>query len=86
MSELIAAGVASFDMLTIRRRGFDAAGDRYTTDAHWSNHARSPQERYRIWRWMKRPRALQMPGIHEALTHAASEARRCAVSRQRITA
>jgi hypothetical protein len=76
MSQLIAAGIASLDMLTTRRRGFDAAGDRYTTDAHWSNHARSAQQRYRIWRWMKRTRAVQMPGVHQALAHAAAEARR----------
>jgi hypothetical protein len=81
VSELIAAGVASLDMLTTRRRGFDAAGDRYTTDAHWSPHAGSPQQRYRIWRWMGRARALRMPGAEEALAHAAAEARRGAAKR-----
>jgi hypothetical protein len=81
VAELIAAGVANLDMLTTMKRGLDAAGDPYTTDAHWSTHARSPQQRYRIWRWMKRGRALQMPGAHEALVHAAAEARRSAASR-----
>jgi hypothetical protein len=76
MAELISAGIASLDMLTTTRRGFDAAGDRYAADAHPSADARSPQQRYRIWRWMKRVRALQMPGAHEALAHAAAEARR----------
>lgn len=76
MSELIAAGVASMDMLTTTKRGFDAGGDRYATDVQWSTHARSRQQRYRVWRWMQRVRALQMPGAHAALAHAAAEARR----------
>jgi hypothetical protein len=75
MSALIAAGIASLEMLTTMRHGFDAAGDRYATDAHRSADVRSP-ERYRIWRWMKRVRALEMPGASEALAHAAAEARR----------
>ncbi len=82
MAELIAAGIASLDMLTDTRRGFDAAGDRYATDVHCSTDARGPHRRYRIWRWMRRARALQMPGAHEALAHAASEARRGAAHRQ----
>jgi hypothetical protein len=86
MSELIAAGVASLDMLTTVKRGFDAAGDRYTTDACWSTHTRRPQQRYRIWRWMQRVRALQMPGAHEALAHAAAEARRSTANRRQIAA
>ncbi len=86
MSGLIAAGVASLDMLTTARHGFDAAGDRYTTDGHWSTHARSQQQRYRIWRWMKRARALRMPGVHEALAHAAAEARRSAANRREFAA
>ena len=87
MSEPIAAGVASLDMLTTMKRGFDAAGDRYTTDARWSTHTRHPQQqRYRIWRWMKRARGLQMPGAHEALVHAAAEARRSIATRQEIAA
>jgi len=76
MTALISAGIASFEMLTTVRRGFDAAGDRYATDAHRGTDARSSQRRYRIWRWMKRARALQMPGAHQALAHAAAEARR----------
>jgi len=76
MAELIAAGIASLEMLTTRRRGFDAAGDRYATDAHRGADAQISHRRYRIWRWMKRARALQMPGAHEALAHAAAEARR----------
>lgn len=71
VAELIAAGVANLDMLVTTKRGFDADGDRYTTDAHWRPHARSPQQRYRIWRWMRRVRALEMPGAREALVHAA---------------
>lgn len=86
MSELIAAGIASLEMLTTMRRGFDAAGDRYATDAHRSSDARGPQPRYRIWRWMGRERALQMPGVHQALAHAAAEARRSAVHRHPIAA
>ena len=82
--ELVAAGIASLDMLTCVKHGFDAAGDRYTTDAHWNAHTRSPRQRYRIWRWMKRARALQMPGAHEALAHAAAEARRSSAHRQQI--
>lgn len=77
MSQLIAAGVASLEMLTTLKSGFDAGGDRYLSDVHWSSHDRSPQQRYRIWRWMKRARALQMPGALEALAQAAAAARRC---------
>jgi hypothetical protein len=84
VSELIAAGVASLDMLTTMKRGFDAAGDRYATDARWRTHTRYP--RYRIWRWMQRVRALQMPGAREALAHAAAEARRCTANRREIAA
>lgn len=84
ISELMAAGIASLDMLATKRRGFDAAGDRYATDVHRSTGARSPQQRYRIWRWMKRARALQMPGAHEALVHAAAEARRRTANRQEV--
>jgi len=84
ISELIAAGVATLDMLTTMKRGFDAAGDRYTTDARWSTHTRHPQRRYRIWRWMQRARALQMPGAREALTHAAAEARRSVANRREV--
>ncbi|MHB8812650.1 MAG: hypothetical protein ACYDAE_05240 [Steroidobacteraceae bacterium] len=84
ISELIAAGVASLDMLTTMKRGFDAAGDRYTTDARWSTHTRHP--RYRIWRWMQRVRALQMPGAREALAHAAAAARRSTANRREIAA
>jgi hypothetical protein len=76
MAELISAGVASLEMLSTVRRGFDAAGDRYVSDTRRGADARSPQQRYRIWRWMKRVRALQMPGAREALAHAAAEARR----------
>lgn len=86
MSELIAAGVASVEMLTTTKRGFDAGGDRYATDVQWSTHGRSREQRYRLWRWMKRARALQMPGAHEALTHAAAEARRSAVTRHEMAA
>ncbi len=75
VSQLITAGIASLEMLTTAKRGFDAAGDRYTTDAHWRTHTRRPQQRYRIWRWMKRARALQMPGAQEALARAAVEGR-----------
>ena len=66
-SELIAAGVATLEMLTTVRSGFDAAGDHYTTDAHWSASGPGLQQRYRIWRKMQRSRALQMPGVREAL-------------------
>lgn len=83
MSELIAAGVASLDMLTNRKRGLDAAGDRYAVNVHWSTHAHARQQRYRIWRWMKRVRALQMPGAYEALTRAAVEARRSALQHRK---
>lgn len=76
MAELITAGIASLEMLTTLRSGLDAAGDRYLSDVHWRSHARRPQQRYRIWRWMKRARALQMPGAHEALAQAAAAARR----------
>ncbi|MGC1457128.1 MAG: hypothetical protein WA825_02495 [Steroidobacteraceae bacterium] len=69
LSELVTAGVASLEMLTTVKSGFDAAGDHYTTDAHWSVSGPGPQ-RYRIWRKMKRVRALGMPGVHEALAHA----------------
>lgn len=86
MPELIAAGIATLEMLTISRRGFDAAGDRYAADAHRTTDAQSPRQRYRIWRWMKRTRALQMPGAHEALVHAAAEARRFTAHRQPIAA
>jgi hypothetical protein len=84
--DLITAGIATLDMLTTARRGFDAAGDRYTTDAHWSTPAHSAQQRYRIWRWMKRARALQMPGARAALAHAAAEARRGAPGRHEMAA
>lgn len=86
VSQLISAGIASLDMLTHVKHGFDAAGDRYVTDAHWNAHTRNPWQRYRIWRWMKRARALQMPGAQEALAHAAGEARRNGTSRQRLAA
>ncbi len=76
MSELITAGVATLEMLTTVRSGFDAAGDHYTTDAHWSTAGPGPPQRYRIWRKMKRARALWMPGVREALAHAAAQARR----------
>jgi len=76
MSELIAAGVATLDMLTTTKSGFDAAGDHYTTDAHWGTHGQRLLQRYRIWRKMKRVRALKMPGAHEAIAHAAALARR----------
>ena len=82
MSELIATGVATLDMLTTRKRGLDAAGDRYAVNVHWSTHAHSRQQRYRIWRWMKRVRALRMPGAYEALMHAAAGARRSAQHRK----
>jgi len=75
ISELIAAGVATAEMLTSIKSGFDAAGDHYTTDAHWGTHGRRLLKRYRIWRKMKRSRALQMPGAHEALAHAAARKR-----------
>jgi hypothetical protein len=74
--ELIAAGVATLEMLTIVKSGFDAAGDHYTTDAHWSDPRREPVQRYRIWRKMKRGRGLSMPGVPEALAHAAAHSRR----------
>ena len=74
-SELIAAGIATLEMLTTVKSGFDAAGDHYTTDAHWSTHGHGPLQRYRIWRKMKRARALWMPGAHEAFAHAVAQAR-----------
>lgn len=76
MSELIAAGVANLDMLTTAKSGFDAAGDHYTTDAHWSAQGRGLEPRYRIWRKMKRARAQQMPGAREALAHAGHQRQR----------
>ena len=82
ITELIAAGVATADMLTRVKSGFDAAGDHYTTDAHWGTHGRRLLQRYRIWRKMKRSRALKMPGAHEALAYAAAAARRAAESRR----
>lgn len=81
MPELIAAGVASLDMLTTVKSGFDAAGDHYMTDAHWSDPRRALVQRYRIWRKMKRVRALSMPGLHEALAHVAAHARRSRANR-----
>ena len=74
-SELITAGVATLEMLTTVKSGFDAAGDHYTTDAHWNVSGPGLPQRYRIWRKMKRARALWMPGMREALAHAA-QARR----------
>jgi hypothetical protein len=71
MSELITAGVATVEMLITVKSGFDAAGDHYTTDAHWSASGAGLLPRYRIWRKMKRARALWMPGVREALAHAA---------------
>jgi hypothetical protein len=76
MSELVTAGVATLDMLTTVKSGFDAAGDHYTTDAHWSASGPGLLPRYRIWRKMKRARALWMPGVREALAHASAQARR----------
>lgn len=73
-------------MLTTLKSGRDAAGDRYMSDVHWKSHARCPQQRHRIWRWMKRSRALQMPGAYEALAQAAAEARHRAANRQSIAA
>jgi hypothetical protein len=75
LAELVAAGIATFEMLTTVKSGFDAAGDHYTTDAHWSAHGEALPQRYRIWRKMKRGRALGMPGVHEALVHAAIQRR-----------
>jgi hypothetical protein len=69
IAELIDAGVATLEMLTVVKSGFDAAGDHYTTDAHWSDPRRELVQRYRIWRKMKRARALSMPGVHEALVY-----------------
>jgi len=69
-SVLIEAGVATLEMLTTARSGFDAAGDHYTTDAHWSSSGPGVQQRYRIWRKMQRARALSMPGVRAALTQA----------------
>lgn len=86
MSPLVAAGIATVEMLTSMRHGFDAAGDRYETDAHRIAAARDQQQRYRIWRWMRRERALQMPGAHQALAHAAADARRNAAHREPLTA
>jgi hypothetical protein len=74
MNALVAAGVATVDMLTTATIGVDAAGDHYMTDAHWQTHGRRVPRRYRIWRKMKRVRALQMPGACEALAHAAATA------------
>jgi hypothetical protein len=68
--ELVSAGVASVEMLTTVKSGFDAAGDHYTTDAHWSTYGPGLPQRYRIWRKMKRARALSMPGVQEALRRA----------------
>jgi hypothetical protein len=79
--ELIAAGIATFEMLTTMKSGFDAAGDHYTTDAHWSDPRRELARRYRIWRKMKRARALSMPGVHEALAHATAHSRRTRANR-----
>jgi hypothetical protein len=76
ISELISAGVATLEMLTTTKSGFDAAGDHYTTDAHWSASGPALLQRYRIWRKVKRARALWMPGVREALAHAAAQARR----------
>jgi hypothetical protein len=76
IDDLIAAGVATFEMLIVVKSGLDAAGDHYITDAHWTVRGPHSQHRYRIWRRMKRARALHMPGAHEALAHAAAEARR----------
>jgi len=70
VSALLGAGIATIDMLLTNRRGFDANGDRYTSDEHWWPRARNPQQRYRIWRWMKRARALKMPGVSAALMRA----------------
>ncbi len=84
MSGLIAAGIATFEMLTTVKSGFDAAGDHYTTDAHWGTHGEELLRRYRIWRKMKRVRALLMPGAHEALAHAVALARSNRANRQRI--
>jgi hypothetical protein len=75
MAGLIAAGIATQDMLTTAKSGFDAAGDRYFTDAHWSTHRQGAPQRYRIWRRVRRARAHWMPGAHEALAHAAAQAR-----------
>jgi hypothetical protein len=82
IDDLIAAGVATFEMLTVAKAGLDAAGDHYITDAHWTAHTPQIQRRYRIWRRMKRARALHMPGAHEALAHAAAKARRRQLPRQ----
>jgi hypothetical protein len=79
LSELVTAGVATLEMLTTVKSGFDAAGDHYTTDAHWSASGPGLLQRYRIWRKMKRVRALWMPGVHEALAHA-TRARRSRAS------
>lgn len=78
--ELIAAGVANLEMLTTVKWGFDAAGGHYTTDAPWSTHGGRPQKRHRIWRKMKHASALRMPGVREALAHAADVARRAATT------
>jgi hypothetical protein len=75
MANLIAAGIATHDMLTTAKSGLDAAGDHYTTDAHWSTHRHGAPRRYRIWRRVRRARVHWMPGAHEALAHAAAQAR-----------
>jgi hypothetical protein len=75
MANLIAAGIATQDMLTTAKSGFDAAGDHYFTDAHWSTYRQGAPQRYRIWRRVRRARAHWMPGAHEALAHAAAQAR-----------
>jgi hypothetical protein len=85
MSELITAGIATLEMLTTVKSGSDAAGDHYTTDAHWSTtHGQEMLQRYRIWRKMKRVRAVLMPGAHEALAQAVALARGNRVHRQQI--
>jgi hypothetical protein len=82
VAELVAAGVATLEMLTTVKSGFDAAGDHYTTDAHWSGHGQGLLPRYRIWRKMKRARALSMPGAHAAVAHASARMRRGSASQQ----
>ncbi len=85
MPELLAAGIASVEMLTTAKSGLDAAGDHYMTDARWRPRAREPEQRYRIWRRMKRARALHMPGVREALARAAADARGGAANRPKPT-
>jgi hypothetical protein len=75
MAQLIAAGIATHDMLTFAKSGLDAAGDHYTTDAQWSSHRQGAPQRYRIWRRVRRARVHWMPGAHAALAHAAAQAR-----------